>query len=312
MLFNLTHKTLMEEAREAEQQPAAGGAEAEPSEPAGGSEGEGEAPTSSDFDWGDFSESIDGDHEGDAPPAEAERQEPESEEPAAEQPAAEEPTQEPEPAEEPAAAQQEEEAPAQQEEPQAEEEAEKPQERTPEEIQQELEQFYGLDKDDVREIQANPEETIPKILPKLAARLHMTIQQQMAEGLKQHLPAMMDQYTQSKQQSAQAVDKFYERWPQLRGQDQQTVAKFARAYREAHPKATQQELIENVGSMAMVALKIPFEQQKSDSGQSAARVESAPRPARPAPQGPSTPRGGAAPSQDSNPFTTIAEEMMRD
>ena len=277
----------------------AGGEPAEPSD------------SGSDFDWDSLLEEEGGGSEGEEPaaaepePQEAEPQPQEQEEPAPE------PTPEEEPA--PAAAEQEE-----QEAPAAEPQEEPQPAPSAEEIEQQLTSQYGLSQEDVQAIQSNPEENLPKILPKLAARVHMQVQQQMAQGLQQHLPQFIEQHQRYVQQRQEAVNTFWNRWPGLKGQDEATIARLMQAYRSSNPKASRDELIEDVGAMAAVKLKIPVEkakgrEQKGQSGQSTPAAPAAQTPPPPpAPGGSARPVSESQPAQPANTFESLAEDILRE
>ena len=94
-------------------------------------------------------------------------------------------------------------------------------------------------------------------------------QQQDAQAEAQRLAyeqRLQQMYTLSDEQAEaigesqeRAKDKFYERWPQLRGKDERVLVTIANANRMVNPQATEEQLIEQVGLQAMLHFKVPPE-----------------------------------------------------
>ena len=175
-------------------------------------------------------------------------------------------------------------------------------------IEAELAKGYALSDEDAQAIRSNPEEALPDLLPKLAARVHRSVQEQMAKGLAQGLPQYLQQHQQQQQQQAQAEEKFFSRWPKLKDKDPSQLVRLMQAHRQAYPDATVEERIEDVGSMAMVKLKIPFEDQPAAPVEESVPAATAPPP--PATSGSRGPAPSNAQAATPNTFESLAESIL--
>ena len=77
--------------------------------------------------------------------------------------------------------------------------------------------------------------------------------------MQQSFNPMFNQAIQAQTAQERAKDKFYERWPQLRGKDERVLVTIANANRMVNPQATEEQLIEQVGLQAMLHFKVPPE-----------------------------------------------------
>lgn len=181
----------------------------------------------------------------------------------------------------------------------------------------ELEQAYALPDDLAAQMETEPE----KVLPKLAAQLHMAVEHAVYARLSATVPQMMHVLSTQQEAERGAKDAFYSRWPDLKEYEPQ-VLQIGQMFRSANPNATPQEALERVGQMVYVALgkTVPG----APAGTPPATPPASGRPPASPPQVPSTPArpgftpampggGGAAPPpKDANPFTQIAEELLED
>lgn len=277
--------------------------------------------------WGDMFGSIDSDEivegETDDPateetPAAGEqgdevtdtKQEPPAEDPAPKQP--EQPNQEQTPEEKPA------------EQPSPEQEAQEQQtpQMTPEqqervrtetarirgEIESQLTQMYELEPDDAELFQLEPE----KVLPKVAAKLHMNVVEALHEGVQSMLPQMIQQVQQRQQAQEKSVGAFFEAWPALNDEQyMDTVVRVVENYKRAYPHAPLEQVINEAGAAAMVALKLPIggqQQQPQQQQQQPAPSMAPPPPANPGAGSQTLPTQ----PQTGNVFEQMFEDIIED
>lgn len=240
---------------------------------------------------------------------------------AAAEPAAEEPAepQQPAPEAEPAPAQ----------EPSPEPAAEQPAPLSPEEYNrffnetrdaaiEQLTGHYALNDEMAEELEEAPE----KALPRMAARLHFDIMVQTLNAVANQLPAAFESYMHSRDDNAKSEDAFFNAWPGLKSQDRSAIARISQAYRQSNPNASMEQFIQEVGTMASVALKVPLE--AAPQAPAAGGNGATPPPAvaaTPAPEAESRPfvpaggggaaRGGA-PGGPTNPYEQVDAELFED
>jgi len=111
-----------------------------------------------------------------------------------------------------------------------------------------LEQFYAMGEDDALALATEPE----KVLPKLAARLHMQVMQNVQAQMAQTMPNVMKTVQEATVRENKAKDEFFKAWPELRGNEQQ-VMQAGLLYRQMNPLASPQEAIEGIGRIVMAA-----------------------------------------------------------
>lgn len=112
-----------------------------------------------------------------------------------------------------------------------------------------LESHYAFDEEQATALQVEPE----KVLPKLAARLHMEVLDNVMQHVYSALPNVIQSYTEMSSREMKAQEEFYGAWPELKGHDQQ-VLQMGQMYRQMNPAATPQEAIQRIGEMTMAAL----------------------------------------------------------
>ena len=244
------------------------------------------------------------------PPAEEtpeEKAEPAAEEPAGEEQAAAEPESET-PAEEQVATPE-----ASTEEQQVETPEQVPQ-RTQEELQKDYDDAYkglvedlaattyALNEEEAQALIAEPE----TILPKFAARIHAEVLVQAAQGVMNQLPAVLQNFNAQQKANEEYRNAFFSKWPKLAAHEAD-VYRMGQAYRQQNPKVSQEQAIQEIGTMAMVMLKIPFEDQPQ---QGAAEIVTSP----PVPAGagnvpPPAPKKRAS---GDNFYSQMAEEYLEE
>jgi hypothetical protein len=162
---------------------------------------------------------------------------------------------------------------------------------------QALSQHYQMTEEEASAVLTEPE----KVLPALAARVHLEVVQAVLGTMAQTMPGVITGVLAAQKQNTELVDKFFTQWPQLdRNKDYQTVVELAGMYRRMKPNAGFDEISRDVGATAMVRLgRLP-------TAPAQAQVAQAPIPAY-------RPASGVAPTQlqppqqDGNPWAAIAE-----
>lgn len=118
-----------------------------------------------------------------------------------------------------------------------------------------LSTMYALTEEESETLQLEPE----KVLPRLAAQLHLNITEALQAGIESQLPQMMQQATIAEQTKEKSVNAFYDAWPDLKGDDKEaTVLRVMKSYRSTNPTATTEQIIREGGVMAMMALQLPI------------------------------------------------------
>lgn len=158
------------------------------------------------------------------------------------------------------------------------------------------ESVYQMDEDEATEALTDPQ----KVLPMLAARVHVEAVQHVLGALAQILPTVVGGVLQAKQEHSQVMDEFFTKWPTLdRTSDLGTVLELARVYRAQYPNASKDELVQKVGAMAVVQLgKLPTIQTAQ------AKVPASPY--QPVGRAPVVQQPSSAP----NPWDEVAELLM--
>lgn len=122
----------------------------------------------------------------------------------------------------------------------------------------ELEKVYRPREEDLENFLTDP----GPALAKMASRLHVSIIENVAQLVQQHM-AQMPQFLEAREQRTRAEQgfwgKFDERWPELARGDpkyREKVAAFGQSYRQFNPQATEKDFIEKVGAQVSVMLGI--------------------------------------------------------
>lgn len=185
--------------------------------------------------------------------------------------------------------------------------------------QGQLEQAYALPKEFLDELETDEVAALPKVLPKLAAQLHMAVENAVLARVAAHIPLAIQQHTVVSEANRAAKDMFHKRWPGLE-QHEEAIFKVGRMFREANPNATPQEALERVGPMVYMALGLPLPNAPGTGQQGGAPAAAATA----TPQAPAAAAGGfrpaspggagsiGAPPKPANEFEALAEEFERE
>lgn len=147
-----------------------------------------------------------------------------------------------------------------------------------------------------------------KVLPRLMAQASLHTLEQFRQTMGQELPQHLNRLTAEQKAAQELEEKFYSRWPKLRDADKGTVERVVKGYvASAAQGVTPEQVIEEAGAMAMVALRIPVEEsvpQKTVQPQKSQPFTPA------APGGTVQRKVGALPAR--NAFETLAEEFLEE
>lgn len=168
-----------------------------------------------------------------------------------------------------------------------------------------LETMYKVPEADASQLVAEPEVVIPKLL----ARAHMAVMDQVANYVKNIFPQMMENVNQTNTRVASTVETFYNEWPELKKPEYaEAVARSLSAYRYANPTAKAEDVIREGGLAALIGLRLPIPDR-------ILKVHNAGAPSATQPSSFTPVSAGSAPSQaprtpDKNPFVLLAQEDL--
>lgn len=182
------------------------------------------------------------------------------------------------------------------------EEAQANREKVEAELRTALEDVYAFSDEDATALAVEPE----KVLPKLAANLHVSVLQAATQGVIAQLPGLIDAVMKGREVSSQAEDAFYGKWPKLKGHED-TVMRITQTYRALNPGAPMEQAIQEIGTQAMFMLRIPMDDAPAET----VTTPQATTPPTPASPGSSTVAPVIPPASD-NPFTQMAEEFIEE
>lgn len=113
-------------------------------------------------------------------------------------------------------------------------------------------QMFALTPEDREAIETDVIGTIPKLL----ARVFVKSQQNVLQQLDRLIPTMVQRHTDAMRRNMEGESKFYARWPDIGREHANVVNQLAVAYRQMHPNATLDQMIEDVGPFVMMAARI--------------------------------------------------------
>lgn len=172
-----------------------------------------------------------------------------------------------------------------------------------------LEGSYKLSEDEAAQALTEPE----VLLPKLMAKVHMSLLEQTMQGVQAYVPQLIRQVRVSDDTEARARQEFYSYNPDLNDPKYEAaVLQAGPAFRAVHKNATREQVLVGVGNMVRSMFGLPQPQTPGTTPMAAGT------PAPAAPAAPFAPvRGGGSAAAGSkpapgNPFTELAESMMTD
>ena len=160
---------------------------------------------------------------------------------------------------------------------------------------------YTLSHEQAEELELEPHKAIPKLM----AKVYLDAVSAAIGQITTHLPRMVRLVSEQEQANQATEQTFWEKWPDLKDA-KDTVVQIGQAYRANNPTASAQDFINNVGAMAMVALKKPI----AGSSQPQAPTPQPNAPFVPAAQ---TPVGGTSQKAPvGNIFTQLDADMFEE
>lgn len=135
-----------------------------------------------------------------------------------------------------------------------------------------LVESYAISEEDSLALQTEPE----KVLPKMAARLHLEVLDAVMGQLQQALPRYIESYAVTTTKDVQAKNEFFSAWPELQQYESQ-VLQMGQMFNAMNPKADPQTRIKRIGELTMAALGL----QRQAAAETPAAQPQAFRPAAP-------------------------------
>lgn len=96
-----------------------------------------------------------------------------------------------------------------------------------------------------------------QIIPVLAGRIHMQVMTATMNQVANMFPTLLKMHTENNTEIQQTENAFYTEFPALKG-NEEVVNRIARAYVAQNPKAKKENAFKEIGTMAMITLKIPL------------------------------------------------------
>lgn len=157
--------------------------------------------------------------------------------------------------------------------------------------------------DDIELLRTEPEKVIPKLMANLFYDMHATVMRQVSETL----PNMLQDVQTRVASVREAEDAFYGQWPLLKDHAD-TVLSIGKIYRQMNPNADKATAIREIGAMAMVQAKIPFDVTTGKAIETATQPSAASQAFRPVVTSGVTP----APSAPTDEWSGLVEEFLRE
>lgn len=111
-------------------------------------------------------------------------------------------------------------------------------------------EMFALSREDAEALEADVIGTLPKLFAKAFVKTQVNLLSQLGEIV----PRMLQKAEGSRKRSSQNEAKFYARWPHLEAEKHgDLVARYGAVYRQMHPQATVEQMIEHLGPMVMMA-----------------------------------------------------------
>ncbi len=101
------------------------------------------------------------------------------------------------------------------------------------------------------------EQDVIGTVPKLLAKTFVKSQRNSLEQLGRLVPTMIQRHLQAMMRNTSNEQRFYDRWPDIKADVHgESVRKYAVVYRQMHPTASLEQMIEDIGPMVMMANRI--------------------------------------------------------
>lgn len=123
--------------------------------------------------------------------------------------------------------------------------------------QEELVAQFTLNEEDAELMLSAPEQ----VLPKLAANMYLDIFDGVLQAMQTQMPHMIAAANLQQATKASYEQKFFNAWPQLtEATHRGTIQRITASFRDLNPAATEEEVIQEVGAQAWIALRLPVEE----------------------------------------------------
>jgi hypothetical protein len=160
------------------------------------------------------------------------------------------------------------------------------------------------------------EQDVIGTVPKLLAKVFVKQQQNALTQMGRMIPMMIQRHLQAVKRNDGNEGKFYQRWPDIdREKHHDSVVKYASVYRQMHPQASLEQMIEDLGPMVMMANKIVPQSLRPAAPAAAARQSGTPATSangRGPPSTPFVPAGTGAAQAPRTPELEAWEAMFRE
>lgn len=114
---------------------------------------------------------------------------------------------------------------------------------------------FALSPEDIQGL----EEDAVSYTPKLLAKTYVRMQQNMMAQLARVVPAMLSAHSEISKRSEKSESTFFERWPGLKKEEYlPQVRQAAQMYRRMNPNVSKEEMIEELGQILSIRLKVPL------------------------------------------------------
>jgi len=169
---------------------------------------------------------------------------------------------------------------------------------------EELVKKYQLSEEDTELYTTEPE----RILPQIAADIHLQIYNDVVNSIMQYIPGVIQQQMTVRKTGEERDNAFFTRWPELKTH-KADIGRFATIWRQMNPKATVETAVEEIGKHMSIALGLPVGGEKVIDT-NLPPVKSAPH--IPAGQSNVTDTPPAKPKGPTNEWAEFAEDLDED
>ena len=170
----------------------------------------------------------------------------------------------------------------------------------------ELEKKYAIPEDQYDALLTSPQ----TVLPILAAQVHAAVAEEVINTIISNLPQLVGGITTRMTQEQKYEADFFARWTKLNdAEGRKMVEKILPSYINSNPKVTVDDIMRDVGIMAMVALKRPIEASPTP-GTPPPVVPTPPTP--PAGYTPAAPGAGGGAPVKLGVWESMAEELIHE
>lgn len=125
-----------------------------------------------------------------------------------------------------------------------------------------LEKLYAFDEATATQLSTEPE----KVLPKLAAKLHVDVYKTVYAQLAQMVPEMIRNVSAMDARENSAKEKFFGAWPELKQYEKQVI-EAGMMFRKLNPNANADEAVQAIGKLVVDSLGLKIERGQQQQSQ---------------------------------------------